>query len=439
MRFPKTFMLQEELGDNGQPKGGFSVVIDKQVIPTNDVPTEQIVPETEIKTEIKTDESTEIKTDIIPVNSTDNIVSIETPDGLVDFILDENGNATKDGKIVYTADQLDSDDNNDNTDNSLINIHESISQVSGLELLGEDGKPLVFKDGVEGLAEREIAVRDIYFAKGKDEALNSIFQNNPDLFEMYSYKSKHGSLDNFTKQTDYKTLVITEDMSSDNLKQIIKDYYVAVGNSEADADRFVRLSENEETLNQDALNSLNKLKQLQLDNDSKGAQLLREQELEAIKEAETYYGVGYDAKGNIIDKGIKGSLYDKIVKEGKINNIMIPSTGLIIERDGKKENISRNQIFEYFYKPIAESNGSYLSQAQIDEQKRMSETDNFLIQGIKNLTGGDLTSLEKVMRNVIRLKDSQKIVRTLKSSQQASSGKSIDEQLATGKAQIVIK
>ena len=184
---------------------------------------------------------------------------------------------------------------------------------------------------------------------------------------------------------------------------------------------------------------MNKLKDIQKQKDTEIANANAIAERQAIEQLEQSYGVSYNAKGELIDKQIKGSIYDKLVVEGKIGNIMIPKDGMIIQQNGKPQRITRNQIFNYFYDGIKQPDGNYYSQAQIDEQNRINNSDNFLIQGIKNLSGGDISSLEKAMTNIIHLKDAKKIIRTVTKGSQPSSGKTIDQQLADGTAKIILR
>ena len=98
-------------------------------------------------------------------------------------------------------------------------------------------------------------------------------------------------------------------------------------------------------------------------------------------------------------------------------------------------------LFNYFYKPVVEQNGTYYTQSQIDENNRLKDTDSYLIQGIRNITGGDISSLEKTMQNIIRLKDAKKIINmsNRQSNQTGSLSKEeIAKQLKSGKAQIII-
>ena len=96
-------------------------------------------------------------------------------------------------------------------------------------------------------------------------------------------------------------------------------------------------------------------------------------------------------------------------------------------------------MFAYFYNDVETPNG-FKTQAEIDEQARMKNTDQFLIQGIKNITGGDVSSLEETFRNVIRVKDAKKIIKMTNGKAVSSKpSENIDEQVRTGKAQIIMK
>ena len=374
-------------------------------------------------------------------NSTGDVVMIDDGTGAKEYILDENGNATLDGNIVFTKEQL--EDSSSNTEEVIDgNIHKLISEVSGLDLVDEEGKPIEFKTGIEGLAQREVLIKNKFYEQGLQEASTKFFQENPDVYDIYSYKQKHGSLDGYSKQVDYAEYAITEETSTDELKSILREQLVAQGNDVKTADKLIRLSEQDETLRIDALEALEKLKE---SNNTRLAQIkLQEEkeEREAVERYENYYGVTYTKDNKLVDKGVKGSVYDKLVKEGKVGNIFIPQEGLIVTKaDGAKTKVGRMDLFNYFYKPVVEQNGTYYTQSQIDENNRLKDTDNYLIQGIRNITGGDISSLEKTMQNIIRLKDAKKIINmsNRKSNQPGHLSKEeVAKQLKSGSAEIII-
>lgn len=382
------------------------------------------------------------KTDIVELEEND-VISIEDEQGNpIELIIDKDGNATKDGKIVYTKEQLKTLTEEENTDiENTEDLHSKIANLSGIELKDEKGNIIKFSDGLEGLAEREKKVAETYLIAGKNTALNEFFKKNPDLKSIYDYKLRTGTIDNFSSYSDYSTLKITDETPVDVLKDIYKKYLSSIGNDKDTIEKLINLSVNEETLRADSLSALGKLQEKQKQENEDLLAKQEERKQEAIKKYENYYGVKVNEKNEIVDANIKDSLYDKIVKQGKIGNIVLPTTGLIVSNeDGSKKNISRNDIFNYFYKVAGkDDDGNYYTQAQIDERTRMDNTDNFIIQGIKNLTKNDLKSLEKAMKDVINLGNAKKLIKVIKSSTQTQvSAQDIQKQIKDGKGRIIL-
>lgn len=371
-------------------------------------------------------------------------VTIDSGDGEVEYELDVDGNATLNGEIVFTKQQLDDASIDTGSQIDLDNIHTLISEISGLELTDSEGKVIEFESGIEGLAQREVLIKNIFYEKGLKDATSKLLSENQDIAEMYEYKRKHGSLDGYVKQVDYSTYSVTDETSEIELKSIYKEYLLSIGNDTKTADKLIKLSEQDETLKVDAIEALEKLKEsnntrLKLEKEKE-----EQEEREAIEKYENYYGVTYTKDNKLIDKNVQGSIYDKLVKSGKIGNIAIPQEGLIVTKeDGTKSRISRLELFNYFYKPVKEVNGTYYTQSQIDENNRLSNTDEYLIQGIRNLTKNDISSLEKNMKNIINLKDAKKVLKIIGKPKdvrsQNLSQQELNEKIKSGEAQIIIK
>lgn len=440
-------LLQEH--EKGQ---GSTIIIGNQEIETNSVikstePTNsnELSDAEKEAARIATEEADKLKTiesKTSKTYSTGDIVIIDDGEGQKEYVIDDNGNATLNDEIVFTKEQLlesENDSNNDDLDKE--DIHTLISQISGLDLKDNDGNPVSFKPGIEGLAERETYIKNLFYNKGLSEAVTKIFDENPDIEEMYSYKQKHGSLEGYSRQMDYNSFEINNDTSTDDLKNIIRQHLSILGNDSKTIEKLIKLSENEETLLNDASESLTKLKELQAEFIATEKAKSKQLELDAIAEYENYYGVSYDKQGKLIDKNVENSIYDKIVKKGKIGNIFIPTDGIMYSKpDGTKQSMNRIEVFNYFYKPVKQVQGQYYTQAQLDESNRLNDTDNFLIQGIKNLTGNDISSLEKTMQNIIRIKDAKKLIKTINKNNNSSSplsNKEISEQIKSGTAQVI--
>lgn len=383
-----------------------------------------------------------------PADDTPKTVIIDGGEGVgeIEYTLDENGNATLNGEIVYTAQQLkdagfenDSDDKNTLLDDK--NIHKLISDVSGIELLDEEGKPVVFKDGLEGLAEREVYIKNKFLAEGKAQAIKSFLDSDPELADMYRYKQIHGSLKDFASFVDYSTMEITDETSNDVLKSLIREQLLALGNDAAYIDRFIKMSENDETLKADALAALTKLKADQVASKQAADARILEQQQAAIKQVQDYYGITVNEKGEVVDLNKPDSLYDLIVKTGKIGDIFIPTDGISIKRDGKTEKLSRLDLFAYFYNTVQREDGSYQSQAEYDEAIRINDKKNFIVQGLRNLVGDDISTFTKAMKNVVQMGTAKQILKITKGNvQQAKTDdKDILSKIKSGEATIVIE
>jgi hypothetical protein len=92
-------------------------------------------------------------------------------------------------------------------------------------------------------------------------------------------------------------------------------------------------------------------------------------------------------------------MYDIIVTKGKINDFVIPSTGIVVVKNGKKEVYTKERIFNYIAIPV--KNG--LSQAQLDERELYSNKSNLINNYLKILLGQGVNKTTPI-RPVFRVK-----------------------------------
>lgn len=389
-----------------------------------------------------------IQQDTPPINTpkddTPKTVTINDGTAEVVYTLDADGNATLNGEVVYTKDQLieagfenTPDDKDDDED-----IIASVSKISGIELKDNAGNVITFKDGVEGLAEREVAIRDHFLSQGKASAVNEFLASNPDIAAIYNYKSVHGTIENFQDFIDYSKAEITDDTPVDALKGFIREDLKSKGMAKDYIDRFIRMSENDETLKADALASLTQLKAAQTKavTDAQASRVAAEQA--EIAKVQDYYGITVNEKGQVVDLKKEGSLYDQIVVKGKIGDMMVPKTGITFTRDNKEVSMSRLDLFAYFYNPIQTERGMS-TQAELDEEKRLSSKEAFIIQGIKNIVGDDVSKLQKALKASLTLSNNKKVLTIIKDSNGGRGGNNLDpaklnERINSGEAKIVI-
>ena len=113
----------------------------------------------------KTETETETPTKIV----------LTTDDGDVEYDLDADGNAVKDGEIVYTKAQLDEFAAAE-TQDETIDVS-AISAISGLTPVNADGTPKQYEMTVEGLAQRDADIAELAKRQAESEAINNFLRN----------------------------------------------------------------------------------------------------------------------------------------------------------------------------------------------------------------------------------------------------------------------
>ena len=307
---------------------------------------------------------------IIPTNQNDNsgdpnpndtadntTVELEIDGVKQTYSIDANGNAILNGNVVFTKEQLvaqgiefeeDTAGSDEINDENIITV---VSELSGIQLVDENDQPIAFKAGIEGIAEREVYIKNHFYQQGVQQALREFYEANPDIHSALAYKVKNGSLDGFNaNNTSYESTIVDAETPTDKLKSIYKDFLMKRGNDSDTADKLIKMSETDETLRTDAAKALNALKESEKTEKAETLTRLEDERNASIKEMNDYYGITVDGFGNAKDLNVAGSLYDLIVKKGKIGNIAIPATGITIERQGKPISLNRNDIFIIAYK-----------------------------------------------------------------------------------------
>ena len=275
------------------------------------------------------------------------------------YTLDDNGNAVDDnGEIKFTKEQIDamSDEGANELDGDYI---EAISKASGIVIKDEKGEPVKFEPTIEGFAKREAAVKALGEREGFAKGFNEFLANNPDIAALVEYKSKFGTIEGYSANVDYSKIEIKDD---DNLlADLIYKAEIQKGTSPERAKRIVEIK---------------------------------------------YFGVSYEDDGTVKVHNAPGSLYDLIVVKGQIGEYALPKEGLRIKTTDGEKLISRQELFDYFSRPVQEINGMVYSQAQIDEINRLSNPAELAMRFIMNLDGGvdKLIKAELAKKEVKRLR-----------------------------------
>ena len=316
-----------------------------------------------------------------------NKIILTTDEGDVEYKLDAEGNAVKDGQIVYTKAQLDAAEQQEET----IDVS-AISAISGLTPINADGTPKQYEMTVEGLAQRDADIAEIVRHQAESEAITNFFRANPDIHQAALYKQTDGSLEGFANHVDWTTMSI-EDKSEAQLEAIIRSAEKRKGTSDAQIDRIIRFSKADKVLNETAKESLdylaaNQKREIEEATARQEAQWKAEQD-----ELDKAYGITYDDHGKAKVLNVPDSLYDKIVNKGTIGGLAIPTAGVKRTVNGKEQILTRKDLVKYLTAPVVEIGDSLYTQAQKDVFDMLADNETFAMVALRNLLGADISQL----------------------------------------------
>ena len=319
-----------------------------------------------------------------------NKIILTTDEGDVEYELDAEGNAVKDGQIVYTKAQLDEFAAAEQQE-EIIDVS-AISAISGLTPVNADGTPKQYEMTVEGLAQRDADIAEIARHQAESEAITNFFRANPDIHQAALYKQTYGSLEGFANHVDWTTMSI-EDKSEAQLEAIIRSAEKRKGTSDAQIDRIIRFSKADKVLNETAKESLdylaaNQKREIEEATARQEAQWKAEQD-----ELDKAYGITYDDHGKAKVLNVPDSLYDKIVNKGIIGGLAIPTAGVKRIVNGKEQILTRKDLVKYLTAPVVEIGESLYTQAQKDVFDMLADNETFAMVALRNLLGTDISQL----------------------------------------------
>lgn len=323
-------------------------------------------------------------------NEDANKIILTTDEGDVEYELDAEGNAVKDGQIVYTKAQLDEFATAEQQEETI--DASAISAISGLTPVNADGTPKQYEMTVEGLAQRDADIAEIAKHQAESEAITNFFRANPDIHQAAIYKQTYGSLDGFANHVDWTTMSI-DDKSDDQLEAIIRSAEKRKGTSDNQIERIIRFSKADKVLAETAKESLDYLAVNQK-REIEEAQARQEAQWKAEQdELDRAYGITYDDHGKAKVLNVPDSLYDKIVNKGTIGGLSIPTAGIKRTVDGKEQILTRKDLVKYLTAPVVEIGDSLFTQAQKDVFDMLADNETFAMVALRNLLGADISQL----------------------------------------------
>jgi hypothetical protein len=308
-----------------------------------------------------------LESDLNPIDDTGNEPveetpkSVETPepteesteeidiDGVI-YKLDSEGNAVDtNGNIKYTKETIQGyeSENSDTLDIS------KILEITNIKPVDEQGNPIQYEPTQEGIAKYISDVYAIASNQSIEDYQNQLFNTYPILFDVINHLSNNGSLEGFNKTVDYSTLELDENNET-QLVNIIREARRMRGEEDSKIDKYVNYLKDSNSLALEAEEERKYLVAIDETNRTKQAEVAKAQELEQQQQAQSYWGVALNEKGQLVNLNKPDSIYG-IIKSGKIKvgeeSYVIPEK-IRISQDGKITYKTRDEFFNYLYNPV---------------------------------------------------------------------------------------
>lgn len=379
---------------NGSPNDGatdLSKPENKRTVVNNDEPADNVAPNADTKLDDtvnvdKVDSNTLTGDQQSVELSAGDVVEYDDKQYKVDAIgnlVDSNGDIFKEAKDV--ADFIKSSGVDDTAaDAAPISIEDIVKKV-GIEIVGEDNKPVTFDNTPEGISSYVNSVIELRENNIKESTINKLFEDAPYIKDVISYVAVKGNLDGFGQTPDRSSVELSKDDKSQQ-ESIIRTAFKEF-NKGGDVDSYIKYLTDSGTLYDVANAELNALK-------TKDSDYKKELEATAAANAES-------------DRAELESYWNQVkqtIDTKVIGGYKIPDT-IVLNRDGKRVTATPNDFFNYIYKADKEGKTEYSKAVESkDKEARMSKE---LITAFIEFTGGDYTSLVNMAIN-------EKEVKTLK-------------------------
>lgn len=278
----------------------------------------------------------------------------------------------KDNKVVKEAAEVEAYLDELQQDTEPL-IDEIVKHV-GIQVLNDKGEPVVYEDTANGVSQYIADAINQENERFKRETTVAIFDEFPQMKDVYNHFKLGGTLDTFNNRTDYTSITFDEN-NTEQAKGLIRDWMKASTQLPSDQiENFIAYYSDKGQLVEQGKAALQNL----LENQQKTSKELAEQR--AAKEAADAKELQdtWDEIGNM-------------VKERKVLDYTLPQ---VINRniDGKVVTASLDDFYKYMSEAV-DKNGN--SQADIDASKWTKERrlGNLILEKYLLFTNNDYSSL----------------------------------------------
>lgn len=334
-----------------------------------------------------------------------------------DYKLDDKGNALKeDGSIFMSKEDIDKAPEVPTGGISIKDVMKSVN----VDITDTTGNAVEYEDTPAGIAKyaSDVATK-LYHEKVQenDSALMGQFPILPSIIEHLKYNN--GNLDGFTGTTDYGTINVDENNEA-QLDNLIISARMAKGDTEVEARDHLRYVTDDKKKVESAKSSLTFLQGVQQSNTTARDALAADQRRTAADSAGKYWGVQYDKDGKPVVIDQPGSVYAKVMKDGKLTlgeeTINLPENIRVKQGDGSITTHTKEDFFNYMFhtKPMTLDNGQtiFVTDHQVDlaEKDNKRTIDKDVFDAFRLFTKGDDSQLIKRKIDQARIEKARKIV-----------------------------
>lgn len=283
-------------------------------------------------------------------------------------LLDKEGNIFKEAKdvqeFIKSFDAIEGEE----TELSI----DAIKDTLGIDVVGEDGKPVEFDNTPEGVAayvEAVIEQRQEEFAQA---GINNLLETYPIVQDVLNYYVANGnSIEGFGEVRDRSNIVIDEKNVAQQ-EAIIRESFKEFGKG-GNVDDYIQYLKDKGMLYNTAQEELQGLIDADLQAKEELAEQAREAAIREQQESDAYW-----------------NSVNEVIKSRKISGYEIPET-IIINRDGKKIAATPTDFFNYVYQVDQQGNSRYTNDlAQLTPEQRR---DDSLLRAYLRFTGGSYADL----------------------------------------------
>jgi len=291
-----------------------------------------------------------------------------TVDGKGD-VLDKDGNIFKEAKDV--KDWLASFDTIDNNDNTVLSIT-SIQDAVGIEIVGEDDKPVEFENTPAGIKAYIDAVKEVEHDDIREETINTLYQKYPIIPDVLNYYIANGnSLEGFGEVQDRSGITI-DDSNEAQQESIVRAAWTEQ-NRTGDVESYIAYLKSSGTLLPVSKTELEGLQKLDTDYKASIAEEATKAENERIAKLEEYWS------------GVK-----EVITNKNIAGYEIPDT-IIINKDGKKTSATPNDFYNYVYHVDKDGKSAY--EKERSKEPITNRRDDELLRAYLKFVGGNYSNL----------------------------------------------